>query len=198
MMTEPKPAAPLSTAITENPAHLPLPPAPTVVDPPPPAPPLPETPPTWPVKVDFAILALLFVLSFFLASFEVGNSDLWLNLAIGKRYSEGKFDFGVDPFSWATEAVDGKPAVYWVHHSWLYSWLVYGIYSLWGGAGLVIGKAIVFTAAIAILSRVGWNQANRWFVLVCLMMAALAISNRMRMQPIVLSMLFLSDRKSVV
>ncbi len=185
MTTEPTPAA--STNITENPAPALPSAAPTVVDAPAPVvPPPPETPPTWPIKADYAMLALLLILSFLLASFTATNSDLWTHLAIGKLYCEGKFNFGVDPFSWASEGV------YWVHHSWLYSWLVYGIYSLFGGTGLVIGKAIIFTATIALLTRIGWNETNRWFVLICVLMAALALSHRILMQPLALSLLFLA------
>src|SRR5262249_17352005 len=87
---------------------------------------------------------------------------------------------------------DGKTAVYWVNHAWLYCWLTYGIYSLGGGAGLVIFKAIVFTVAIAVLSRVGWRSSSRWFVLLCLIMAALAASMRALVQPTAVSMLFVA------
>ncbi|MBM3996916.1 MAG: hypothetical protein FJ303_22615 [Planctomycetes bacterium] len=151
-----------------------------------------DAPPTWPIKADIAILVMLLILSFFLASFTATNSDVWSHLAMGKRYSEGKFEFGVDPFAWSTEAHAGKPAVYWVNHSWLYSWLVYGIFSLFGGPGLILFKAILFTAAVALLSRIGWNEANRWFLLLCLVMGVLAASTRLLMQPIVVSMLFVS------
>jgi hypothetical protein len=218
MTTEPTPADSTSTSVTEKPVPGPPPAAPsveTLAAPAPPAP--PQAAPTWPLKADIAILGLLLILSFFLASFAATNSDLWLNLAIGKRISEGEFEFGVDPYSWATEATLTKPAVYWVHHSWLYSWLVYQLYSLAGGAGLVIGKAILFTAAIALLSRISfaangsrrgpaglnvprlganstssWSEASRWFGLICLVMAALAASNLILLRPLVVSLLFLS------
>ncbi|MBI1831378.1 MAG: hypothetical protein HYR84_08010, partial [Planctomycetes bacterium] len=151
-----------------------------------------DAPPTWPIKADLAILGMLLILTFLLGSFTATNSDVWSHLAIGKRYSEGKFDFGVDPFSWATEAHAGKPAVYWVHHSWLYSWLVYAIYTLFGGPALVLGKAILVTASVALLSRIGWNESNRWFLLLCLVMAVLAASTRFLLQPAVVSFFFLS------
>jgi hypothetical protein len=187
MTTEPTPADSTSTNIT---AQAPLPPAPSIESPPTPA--APEVAPTWPLKADFAILAMLLIFSFFLASFVASNSDLWLHLAIGKRISEGNFAFGVDPYSWATEAFGGKPAVYWVHHSWLFSLLVYQIYSFFGGAGLVIVKAILFTATIGLLARVGWREENRWFAVICLVMAAMAASTRLVLHPIVVSLLFLS------
>src|SRR6516164_3865773 len=217
MTTEPTPADSTSTSVTEKPAPAP-PAAPSVETPLAPAPPAPpEVAPTWPLKADIVILGLLLILSFFLASFAATNTDLWLNLAIGKRISEWEFEFGVDPYSWATEATLTGPAVYWVHHSWLYSWLVFQLYSVSGGAGLVIGKAILFSAGIALLSRISfgaydssrglaglsvprleanatrsWSEASRWFGLICLVMAALAASNLILVRPIVVSLLFLS------
>ena len=189
MTTEPTKPDNAATSFTDKP---PEPAAPVVTDPAPPAPAVPEGAPTWPFKVDVAVLGLLLLLTFLLASFTAVNGDLWLNLAVGKRYSEGKFEFGVDPFSWATEASGGKPGVYWVNHSWLYCWILYGVYSLFGGPVLIIGKAILFTATIGLLARVGWNESNRWFILICLVMAALAASTQILLHPIVVSLLFLA------
>src|ERR1043165_5262193 len=110
------PVDPLASAITT---------APEVPAPEPTTPASPPVPSVWPVRLDYAILVMLLILSFFAASYPAANSDLWLNLAIGKQISEGNLPFGGDPFSWATEAVGGEPAVYWTHHAWLFSWLVY-------------------------------------------------------------------------
>src|SRR5882672_10424889 len=92
----------------------------------------PAKPSRWPLRFDVVILVLLLVLSFFLASFTASNADLWMHRAVGKLMTEGNFSFGVDPFSWATEAHGDQPAVYWVHHSWLFSWLVYHLVNLVG------------------------------------------------------------------
>jgi hypothetical protein len=150
--------------------------------------------PAWVIRVDALLLVLLLVLSFFVASFAATDSDLWMNLAVGKRLSAGEFEFGVDPFSWATQETPDRPAPYWVHHGWLTSWLFYQLYRLDDpvGAWLVLFKAILFTLAIGLLSRVGWNEANRWFVIICLTMAVLAVSARLQMQPAVLSLVMLA------
>ena len=208
IMSDPTPAGNASTNITESPAapastgitNLPTAPAPmpsTIVTgpapipaPPPPTGPVPV--PAWLFQADCALLLLVFVLSFLLASFAAANSDIWLNVAIGQRLSEGTFQFGVDPFSWATAATADKPAVFWVDQSWLFSFLFFHLYNLVGGAGLVIGKAILFTAAIGLLSRIGWTEANRWFVIVCLTLAALAISPRLLLDSTVVSFFFLA------
>ncbi|MBI2805286.1 MAG: hypothetical protein HYX68_09945 [Planctomycetes bacterium] len=195
MTTEPTAAGTPNTQITEQ-APNPAPPPPAASDGPAPASApaaaKPDVAPTWPVKADYLLFGLLLVLSFCLAAFTATNSDLWMHLAIGKLISAGDFTFGVDPFSWATEAHGERPAVFWVHQSWLFSFLAYQLYNVAGGAGLVIGKAIVFTAAIALSARIGWNESNRWFLVICLVMAALTVSTRLFLQPMVLSYLFLA------
>ncbi len=143
------------------------------------------------LTTDRIILALLLVLSFFLGSFVANNSDILMHLAVGKHMSEGSFSFGVDPFSWASEGAQGRPAAYWVHQGWLFSWLSYKLNHLVGGGGLVLIKAIMFVLSVLVLSRIGWKSGNRWFVLICLMMAALAISPRLLLQPTVVSFFFM-------
>jgi hypothetical protein len=53
-------------------------------------------------------------------------------------------------------------------------------------------KALLCTIAVGLLSRIGWNENNRWFVLVTLVTAALAVSPRLALQPVVISFLFLA------
>lgn len=173
-------------------------PEPALTTPPSPAPPTPTPivapsgPPTWPIKIEVVLLVLVLLLSFFVGSFAAGNSDVWMQLAIGKRLSEGTFQFGVDPFSWATEATATSPAVYWVHQGWLASWLFYQIFQVFGGGALVLVKAVLFTIAIGLLSRIGWTDKTRWFVLIGLTMAVLAVSPRLLLQPMVVSFLFVA------
>ena len=200
MTTESTPAHGTSESITEKPAAAPpdatstaITLAPAAPAPAAPTPAVDPGPPVWMLRTDLLLLALLLLMSFFVASFAASNSELWMHLAIGKRISEGTFEFGVDPFSWATQADGDQPAVRWVHHSWLYSWLVYQIYQLGnGGAILVFGKALLFTIAIGLLTRIGWTAPNRWFLLICLLMAVLAASHRLLLEPTVFSLLFLS------
>ncbi len=191
--TPPAPAA-ASENITATP---PAPPPPAAAAPAPSAPaPMaaagPGALPAWLLKADVAILAMLLLLTFFLGSFTAANSDVWMHLAIGQRISTGDFTFGVDPFSWLTEATDDMPASFWVHQSWLYSWLFFQLHELVGGGGLVFIKALLCTIAVGLLSRIGWNETNRWFVLITLVTAVLAVSPRLLLQPVVISLLFLS------
>src|SRR5437879_9159883 len=104
------------------------------------------TPPASLERLDLLLLVLLLALTFLVASFAAANSDVWLHLASGKRIAQGAWTIGVDPFSFATEANATRPAVPWVEHSWLYSLLLYLLYNLVGGAGLVVLKALLVVA----------------------------------------------------
>ena len=86
---------------------------------------------------------LVAILAFLLGSFRATNADIWLTLATGKLLAAGEYQFGVDPFSWASAGS------YWANPSWLSSWLAYVLYQHIGPASLVIIKAslIVVTAA---------------------------------------------------
>ncbi|HZZ78891.1 MAG TPA: hypothetical protein VFE62_10260 [Gemmataceae bacterium] len=207
MASEPSPDQPTSNPVPENPPAAPAPqeaimeqtPAPAAPTAPPPEAPITPSvetmPATWPLKIDLVVFGLLLVLTFLLGSFVATNSDVWSHLAIGKSISEGTFTFGVDPYSWLTEADTDEPASFWVHQSWLYSWTLYQLHELFGdswGLTLVAIKAVLFTLAILLLSRIGWNDTNRWFVLIALVLTAIIVSPYLLLQPIVVSFLFLS------
>src|SRR6266446_2532552 len=54
-------------------------------------------------RLDRAMIAIVLVLGFFLASFAVRNSDFWMHLATGRLIAQGNYVFGVDPFSYTTQ-----------------------------------------------------------------------------------------------
>ncbi len=94
-------------------------------------------------RLDAVLIVLVVVEAFLLASFAATNSDLLQYLAVGRLLVEGKYQFGVDPFTFTTEGV------YWANHSWLFGLIAYGLYSIpsIGGAILVIFKARADRAA---------------------------------------------------
>src|SRR5262249_46538770 len=78
---------------------------------------------------------LVLMLAFLLASTPVRNSDFWLHLATGKALIEGRYRFGLEPFTtgqrWipladapgAAEFVSftsGEAPAYWANPAWLY------------------------------------------------------------------------------
>ncbi len=96
-----------------------------------------------------SIAILIAILAFLLGSFRASNSDIWLTLATGKLISTGQYQFGVDPFSWASDGA------YWANSSWLTAWLAYFIYDNLSPASLVVAKAlcILLTAGFVFATR---------------------------------------------
>src|SRR5436190_21607033 len=91
-------------------------------------------------RLDLALVAVVLVLSFLLGSFAVRNSDFWLFLASGRDLLNGRYTFGVDPYSYNTGGH------YWVNHAWLFDVLLYKTYQTFGetfgGTALVVLKAL--------------------------------------------------------
>lgn len=147
------PAAPADAAAPESAGTAP---APTV-----------PLPPPWEWTPALAGLAAMTVLlAFLLGSYHAQNSDIWLTLAGGRLFAEGKYVFGVDPFSWASEGA------YWANPSWLAGAASYGLYSAGGGEGLVAGRAVLVAilALVMLLSR-----TRETFLLPAIVLTATAI-----------------------
>ena len=132
---------------------------------------------------------LLFALTFLISSFSADNSDVWLNLASGRLIAQGEWTVGVDPFSFATEATATRSAVPWVQHSWLYSLLMYWLYNLVGGGGLVILKALAMVALAWCLTKIPGGARFRLLSVIYVGLAMLAISSQVILRPTTISYL---------
>ena len=127
-------------------------------------------PPAWLVPFDRVLAVLVVALAFLLGSFAALNSDLWMHLASGRLLAEGGFSFGVDPFSVATDAAASP----WVHHSWLYSWLLYQLYAGFGGARADHSQGARPRFIVALLFQMRNVETNRWLQVMCLLLATLS------------------------
>jgi hypothetical protein len=126
------------------------------------------------------------LLAFLLASVPARNSDLWMHLATGRALVHGEYHFGEDPFAQTTAGV------YWVNHAWLSDLAAFGLYTLIGGAGLVVLKALLAVALAAVLVFQGRAGRGLWAASACAALAVLAISPGLLLQPMALSFLFLA------
>ncbi len=144
------------------------------------------------VRLDGLLVLLVLVLAGFLAAFPVRNSDFWMHLASGRLIASGQFTPGVDPFSFTTAGV------YWANTAWLYDLFFYAVTKLAGGpdataAGYVIvgikAALVILIALVMVLTR--RRGASLWAPAVCAVIALLAMSPRMILQPAQLSILFL-------
>jgi tetratricopeptide (TPR) repeat protein len=126
------------------------------------------------------------VLAFLLASFPARNSDLWMHLATGRALVHGQYHFGADPFAQNTADV------YWVNHAWLFDLIAYALYTLLGGAGLVVLKAVLTAVLAGVLVLAGRAGRGLWAAAVCAALAVLATGPWLQLQPVGLSYLFLA------
>jgi hypothetical protein len=179
--------APVTQIQSQPPAReagaIPLPSAPA-------APVVAAQPPGVLTGSDMLLALLLTALAFLLGSFAANNSDVWMNLASGQRIAEGEWSVGVDPFSFATEATDTRPAVVWVEHGWLYSLLLYLLHNLIGGAGLVILKALAVVGLAWCLLSIPGGRKARFMSVIHVGLALVAIGPQLVLRPMTVSFLF--------
>ncbi len=135
--------------------------------------------------LDYVLTFLVLLLAFLTASFLARNSDLWFHLAAGRLLAQGQFHFGTDPFAYTTGQV------YWANHAWLFDLGLYGLYSLIGGTGLVVLKALLVTALAGLLLCVRRPDGPAWLAAGCTTLAILAMSPRLLVQPACVSYFFL-------
>ncbi len=152
-----------------------------------------EEAPAWIGAADWVLVALVVALAFLMASVPAYNSDIWMQLAGGRLIAHGEYlPGGADPFSCATEAGQGREAVLWVNHSWLYGLLLYGLYSLAGGVGVIVAKGLLVGGLVVVLVRTRLANTNLLIVAICLALAVLALGTRVIFtQPVLVSWLFL-------
>jgi hypothetical protein len=143
--------------------------------------------------LDRVVVGVVLVLTFFIASFAIQNSDFWLHLATGRLLAEG----GYSPF--AGENPFSNPAtVYWANHAWLFQLGVYLVSAAAGGpetplagAVLVILKALLVTGLAWVMLKTRRPGQSLWPAALCTGLAVLVMSPRLLFQPVVVSYLFL-------
>jgi tetratricopeptide (TPR) repeat protein len=135
--------------------------------------------------LDWALVGLVLVLAFLLASVPVTNSDLFRQLATGRLVSQGRYPFGANPFVFS---LDGQ---YWVNHSWLFGLIVYLLYQLpAGGVLLVVVKALAVTLVAELMLRCARRPGQSlWLPAVCTALALVALSPYLSLSPRVASFL---------
>ena len=159
-------------------------------------PPLPQPPAMDPAKflrlrggLDTALVVVVLLFAFLVASFPVINSDFFRQLATARLLLQGEYHFGVDPFVYSPADSD-----YFVNHSWLFALMMYGLYHLpaIGGAAIVIFKALLVVGVAECLLRAGRRPGQSlWIPAACTALAILVVSPRLYLQSTCLSFLFL-------
>lgn len=144
-------------------------------------------------RLDLGLISLLLIFVFFLSSFAAINPDFWMHLATGKLIAKGEYTFGKDPFCYTTENV------YWANHSWLPSYLLYAMAGAedrgepaFHGFHLVFLKALMMAGMALIMLRTARRGPSWWIPVGCVTLAALAMSPRLTLAPICITLLFLA------
>jgi hypothetical protein len=188
---------PMATAEVESGAVSlkPVPPAPTttvVQAPPEPAALTAEELQKYIRSLDRVLVVLAVVFAFFMASFAAHNAPIWMHLASGRLLSAGAYQLGQEPF---TYTVADRP---WINHSWLFDLASYRLSALgdgpdkMGGALLVLIKALLIGAMAAIIISVCRRDQGYWIPAVLVCLAAYAMSQRLHLDPVCISLLFLA------
>jgi tetratricopeptide (TPR) repeat protein len=182
--------APATTGIQTPPDIPPSAEAPSITLPPLSRPPVMDTAKFLRLRgwLDAALVVVVLLFAFLVASFPAGNPDFFRQLGTGRLILRGEYHFGVDPFVYTAEDT------YWVNHSWLFALLMYGLYHLpaIGGAAVVIFKALLIALLAEILLRIGRRQGQSlWIPAACTALAILVLSPRLYLQSTCLSFLFL-------
>src|SRR5205807_968490 len=148
----------------------------------PPNPPAPPAGRAWP---DAILTGLVVAFAFLAASFTARNSDLWLHLAAGRLLNAGQFDFGKDPFGYTTENT------YWANHAWLSDIALYRGYLAVGAGGLVGLKAALVALTALLMLGAARGPGPLWLGAGLILLALLAMTPRLLLQPACLSPLVL-------
>src|SRR5262249_45728480 len=131
----------------------------------------------------FLLIGFVFTLAVLLASFPARNSDVWAHLAAGRDVAHGRLPVGTASFS------AGDPRL---GHGWLYDLLNYGLFSLVGERGLLLGKVLVVVGLALVLLRLSRTGPAWWLPAACTSLALLAMSTRLLLQPATVSYLLLA------
>ncbi len=135
---------------------------------------------------DRILAGLALILTFLLASYPVGNSDALMHLRIGELIAKGEFIFGQDPFSYTV-----SNDTVWVHPGWLLDLLLYGIYAVSGGAGLVLFRGFIALALAVVFLQFRKPGDSLLTCSFATILSMLVLSQRMFIRPELVSFLFL-------
>src|SRR5262249_22767551 len=112
--------------------------------------------------------------------------DLWLHLAAGRLLNDHQFTFGTDPFGYTTENA------YWANHAWLSDLTLYNLFGAVGGGGLVVLEALMVALSVVVMFGAARGTGPFWVVGAVTLIAVLAMSPQLLLQPGCASLLLLT------
>ncbi|MCI0701381.1 MAG: hypothetical protein L0241_09905 [Planctomycetia bacterium] len=143
-------------------------------------------PSRWGKRVDVLSIGIVLGFALLAGSFVARNSDLWMHLAVGRLVAGGDYHFGSDPFAFTT---GGK---YWANHAWLFDLGLYLAFERFGGVGVVALKAFGVVATAGAMLFAARGRGPVWVAVGCVLLAVLAMTPRLLLQPTITSFLLLA------
>ena len=132
-------------------------------------------------KSGFTAVIFVAVFAAILSSVPARNSDLWMHLFLGRQLAHGEVST-----SSVLEIVSGSRP----YAAWLYDILCYGVYSAFGGSGLVLAKVALVVALALVVLRLSRRGAGWGIAGGCTTLVLLAMGPRFQTQPATVSFLF--------
>ena len=129
----------------------------------------------------FVLLGLLTLAAFGLRT--ISNSDFWLTLASGRWIAAHGVPH-TDPFSLT------RAQAPWVDLSWLYDWLVYGLWSAGGAALVTLVHVAVIGIAFGLLVRMTRNLGDPISITIALLVSAWLLAPAFVTRPRLLTLIF--------
>jgi hypothetical protein len=129
-------------------------------------------------RLDAVLVGLLLLFGFVLALFTAPNTDFWMHLGAGKLLLQGQYHLGTDPFAHTTADA------LWVNHAWMFDLLTYLFYQTFGGASLIVAKALMLAFLAGVMLWASQRQGGWWLSVVCIALAVLAVSRWFLVQPV--------------
>ena len=132
------------------------------------------------------LFAALLSLTFLLGCFPMGDFDVWWHIAAGRLI----FDHGavprVDVFTYTNA---GRP---WIDIYWLFQLVVAFLFRIGGASALVLLKALLGTASVALALATRRPGSRAWLVCAVWLPAVVVLSGRLCERPELFSLLFLA------
>ncbi len=133
----------------------------------------------WKLTLGFFLAAFAFLL----ASFPARHAEVWRHLAAGRLFVHGEISAGAQLSRGSSASRPATP---------LYDLASYLLFSVGGGAALVFVKALLVGAMAVILFKCSRGAEAWWPALLATLLALLAMSHRLLLQPATVSCFFLA------
>ncbi len=134
--------------------------------------------------VGLLAIGALFGLTAYVANTEIKDLDIWLHLATGKFITLNHIIPQTDILSCSLE---GKP---WINQEWLFQVIIYNIFNIWGGDGLLRMQVFLVIVTMLILLFLGYNKERQLVTLLGLYFVFLVYQQRFTTRPDIFSLLF--------